>query len=45
MIREQAVIKLPSTEIPLIALDDWRVWLLVIILVVLIWKWLSKKNG
>jgi len=29
MIPEQAVLKAPGFEIPMIAFDDWRFWILV----------------
>lgn len=41
MNREQAIIKLPgSTEIPVIALDDWKVWMLIALTItaVMVWK-------
>ena len=40
MTREQATIKLPSTEIPLIALDDWKFWALLAVgvLILIIWR-------
>ena len=42
MIREQATIKTFGTEIPLIALDDWRFWVLTIVICGMVWLW--KKN-
>ena len=40
MIREQATLKVAGSEIPLIAFDDWRFWLLLAVIIgaALVWK-------
>lgn len=42
MVREQSIIKVAGSEIPLLALDDWKFWLLIILGCVMIFIW---KNG
>jgi len=40
MIREQATLRLPgSTEIPLIAFDDWRFWVLLAVIIGAAFAW------
>lgn len=44
MIREQATLKVAGSEIPLIAFDDWRFWVLILIGSFLIGLWVCKRK-
>ena len=39
MIREQSILKVAGNEIPLIAFDDWKVWVFFGVILAAIWIW------
>lgn len=43
MVREQTIIKLPHTEIPLRAFDEPGFWFIVIVVIFLAMLWIRKK--
>jgi hypothetical protein len=44
MIREQTTLKIAGSEIPMLALDDWKFWLLVMIATGLCGLWIWRKK-
>lgn len=44
MIREQSVIKLPQTEIPLLAFDEPGFWVITVIVLCVVVLWITRRK-